>query len=123
MATERRNKTGAELQAEVLAKIAQFSDKNRPLAERMHQLIMEAAPTLHSRLWYGVPGYAKTKDGAVILFFREDKYMTFGFTESVQFLPKAGAVDLLMPCAWFFTDLDNPTEQRITEIVRGAIAE
>ena len=123
MAADRRNLTGAEIKAEVLAKIAQFSEQNRPLAERLHEIIMEATPTLHPRLWYGMPGYAKTKDSAVILFFREDKYMTFGLTEVVQFTPKADATDLLMPCAWFFTDLNGPIEQRITDIVRDAVAD
>lgn len=123
MSTNRRNMTGAEMQAEVVAKIAEFSEKNRPLAERLHQIITEAAPSLCPRLWYGMPGYAKTKDSAVLLFFREDeKYMTFGFTESVNVTPKSGT-DLLMPCAWFFTDLDESTEQKLREIVKEVAAE
>lgn len=121
MATNRRNMSSAEMKDEVLAKIAQFSEQNRPLAERMHQLIMEAAPTLYPRLWYGMPGYAKTKDSAVLVFFREDeKYMTFGFTESINISPKVDATDLLMPCAWFFTKLDDATESKIIDIVRDA---
>jgi hypothetical protein len=115
--------TGAEIRAEVLAKIAEFSEQNKPLAERMHQIIMEAVPTLYPRLWYGMPGYAKTKDGAVLIFFREDeKYMTFGFTESVNLTPKTNSVGKLMPCAWFFTGLDGATEQRISEIVKDVAA-
>lgn len=122
MTTNRRTKTGAEMEAEVLTKITQFSEQNKPLAERLHQLIMEVAPTLHPRLWYGMPGYAKTKDSAVLLFFREDKYMTFGLTEAVEFHPQANAADLLMPCAWFFTKLDDATEKSIIDIVRHAAA-
>lgn len=122
MNTDRRNKTGAEMKAEVLEKITKFSETNRPLAERLHQLIMEASPELVPRLWYGMPGYAKTKDSAVICFFREDKYMTFGLTESVDFKLEANAKDLLMPCAWFFTDLDSATEENISTIVREAAA-
>jgi hypothetical protein len=124
MAANKRNMSSAEIKAEVLAKIAEFSEQNRPLAERMHQIIMEAAPTLHPRLWYGMPGYAKTKDSAVLLFFREDeKYMTFGFTESVDITPKPDAADCLMPCAWFFTELDDVSERRIAEIVKDIVAE
>lgn len=119
MSANRRNMSSAELQDEVLAKIAQFSEPNRPLAERLHKIITEAAPGLHPRLWYGMPGYAKTKDSAVLCFFREDaKYMTFGFTEAVELAPKSDAPDLLMPCAWFFTDLDEATEQKIANIVQ-----
>ncbi|HYH75828.1 MAG TPA: hypothetical protein VD735_07780 [Candidatus Saccharimonadales bacterium] len=124
MSANKRNMTGAEMEAEVLAKIAAFSEENRPLAERIHQTIMEAAPSLHPRLWYGMPGYAKTKDSAVLVFFREDEtYMTFGFTESVKVTPKADAGHLLMPCAWFFTDLDAATEQQIAAIVAGVVAD
>lgn len=124
MPTDRRNMTGAEMQAEVVTKIAEFSEQNRPLAERLHHIIMEAAPTLCPRLWYGMPGYAKTKDSAVLLFFREDeKYMTFGFTEAVTLTPKADTPNLLMPCAWFFTELNGPTEQEITRIVKEVAIE
>ncbi len=114
--------SSAEIREEVLAKIAQFSETNRPLAERLHQLIMEAEPTLHPRLWYGMPGYAKTKDSAVLCFFREDEqYMTFGYTEKVDVKPEADAATKLIPCAWFFTELDDATEKSIVDIVRTAV--
>lgn len=120
MATNKRNMSSAEMQAQVLDKLAQFSEKNRPLAERMHQLITEAAPMLQARLWYGMPGYAKSKDSAVLCFFREDeKYMTFGFTDSVNVTPDNDATHQLVPCAWYFTKLDQATEQKITEIVQS----
>ena len=123
MTTDRRNMSSAEIEAEVLDKLAEFSDMNKTLAERLHRTIMEAAPALHPRLWYGMPGYAKTKDSAVLCFFREDeKYMTFGFTESVAVKPEAGATDQLIPCAWFLTELDEATERKIAQIVRNAAA-
>lgn len=120
MTTNRRNLSSAEMKDQVLEKIAQFSEPNRPLAEKIHQLIMEADPSLHPRLWYGMPGYAKTKDSAVLCFFREDaKYMTFGFTEAVDIAPESGAKDLLMPCAWFFTELNEASEEKIKAIVHS----
>lgn len=120
MTTNRRNMSSAEMQEQVLEKIALFSEPNRPLAEKVHHAIMEANPSLHPRLWYGMPGYAKTKDSAVLCFFREDaKYMTFGFTEAVDVTPESGATDLLMPCAWFFTGLNDATEAKIKSIVRS----
>ncbi len=120
MTTNKRNMSSAEMETHVLAKIAQFSEKNRPLAEKIHQLITKADPTLRPRLWYGMPGYAKTKDSAVLYFFREDdKYMTFGFTEAVNVTPEKGTEDLLVPCAWFFTDLNDASAAKIKEIVRS----
>ncbi len=122
MTTDRKNKTGAEMEAEVLNKLTQFSDTNKSIASRMHELIMEADPTLQPRLWYGMPGYAKTKDSAILVFFREDEYMTFGLTENARFNPNTETSNQLMPSAWFFTKLDEPTERKIIAIVINAIA-
>ncbi len=47
--------------------------------------------------------------------------MTFGFTESVDITPKSEATDQLMPCAWFFTDLDDTSEKKVIEIVRDIV--
>lgn len=118
MTADKRTKTGAELQAEVLDKINQFSEPNKVTAQRMHELFMEANPNLSPRLWYGMPGYAKSKDSAVLVFFREDGHMTFGITENAHFEVEDNAPDLLMPSAWFFTTLDDATEAKIIEIVK-----
>lgn len=122
MTANRRNKTGAEMTSEVLDKLTKFSEPNKAFALRLHELILQADATLQPRLWYGMPGYAKTKDSAVLCFFREDEYMTFGLTEHATFTPKPGAENLLMPSAWFFTDLNDVTEQKIVEIVTEAVA-
>ena len=120
MTANRRTITSAEAQAEVEAKIAQFSEKNSKIAKRMHELFLEANPSLCPRLWYGMPGYAKTKDSAVLVFFREDEYMTFGLTENAHLEVPSGEASLLMPSAWFFTELNDATERQIVEIVSNA---
>lgn len=111
-------KSEAELASEVALKIEEFSEINRPLARKMHGIITSANPNLQPRLWYGMPGYALSKSGPVLLFFREDSYMTFGVTEALTLTPKPGAKHQLMPCAWFFTSIDEPTARAIEEIVR-----
>lgn len=117
---DRRTITSAEAKAQVEAKLTEFSEKHKQLAARMHELILEANPSLVPRLWYGMPGYAKTKDSAVLVFFREDDYMTFGLSEAAYHEVVAGADTLLMPSAWFFTELNAATEQKIIEIVKRA---
>ena len=120
MTTDKRNKTGEEMKQEVLNKISEFSEPHKQIAARMHELFMEANPALMPRLWYGMPGYAKSKDSAVLVFFREDDYMTFGLTEAAHFnVPNAGDSQL-MPSAWFFTNLTPETEKSIVTIVRNA---
>lgn len=92
------------------------------VAARLHEVILEAAPDLKPRLWYGMPGYAKAKSSPVLCFFRvdDDQYVTFGLSEKASHAPEDGADDQLMPSAWFLTGLDEATEARITAIVQRA---
>jgi hypothetical protein len=94
----------------------------RDVAARLHEIITEAAPHLKPRLWYGMPGYAKAKSSPVLCFFRvdADDYVTFGLTEKATLAPDPGAEHQLIGSAWFLTELDEPTEARIAEIVARA---
>src|SRR5262245_19693270 len=49
----------ADGESAVLAKIAEMSDPDRALAERLHALVTTTAPALSPRTWYGQPAYAK----------------------------------------------------------------
>lgn len=104
----------------VLKKIAKMPEPHRTIGTRLHALIMQAAPSLQPKLWYGLPGYAK--DGRVVCFFNQaDSYMTFGLTEKAHHSVEAGAPNQLMPSAWFLTTLDEATEAKIIEIVQKAV--
>jgi hypothetical protein len=94
------------------------------VAARLHEVIVAAAPELKPRLWYGMPGYAATAKSPVLCFFRvdDDRFVTFGLSEHAHHEPEPGAGHQLMGSAWFLTDLDEPTEARITAIVRGAVS-
>jgi hypothetical protein len=102
-----------------LAALPAFND----IAARLHEVILGAAPELQPRLWYGMPGYARSKKGPVLCFFRvdDDKFLTFGLSEHAHHEPDAASGHQLMGSAWFLTTLDEPTEQRIAEIVRRAV--
>ena len=66
---ERGGKRGKkDGEADVLAKIAEMSGTDRILAERIHALVKETAPTLSPKTWYGMPAYAK--EGKVVCFFQ-----------------------------------------------------
>lgn len=103
---------------EKIAALPAFND----IAARLHEVIQAAAPDLEPRLWYGMPGYAKTKKSPVLCFFRvdDDQYLTFGLTEHAHHEPDPDAGHQLMGSAWFLTKLDAPTEARITDIVQRA---
>ena len=64
------------------AAIAAMPPAERALAQRIHDLVVAAAPGLEQKTWYGFPAYAK--DDKVVCFFKpgakfKDRYCTFGF--------------------------------------------
>jgi len=114
-----KNNNGAQ---EVLAKIETFSDRYRDTAKELHALIIETAPSLQPRLWYGMPGYAMKNDGPVVVFFREDKYISFGLTETTN-LSKIGSLEEgLVEVAWYLTKLDPASRAKIADIIRKIVA-
>ena len=88
----RGNKKAAD-ELDVLAKIQEMSDADRPVAERIHAIVTTTAPDLAPKLWYGQPAYAR--DGKVVCFFRsgdvdKERYSTFGFTPEAHLDDDAG---------------------------------
>ena len=116
---DKKNEAGAQ---DVLAKIENFSDTYRAVAKQLHELIMATAPQLQPRLWYGMPGYALKSDGPVVLFFREDKYISFGFTENTNLTELGSPEDGLVDAAWYLSKLDTDAEAKIADIVRKVVA-
>jgi len=105
-------------EAEVRAKIADMPPADRAMAERIHDLVLTAAPALAPKTYYGMPAYAR--DGKVICFFKpaskfKVRYATF------EFQPDAGLDDGDMwPVGFAVTGLTSRTEARITELVKKA---
>jgi len=63
---------------------AQAVKADRVMAERLHAVIKASAPAISSRLWYGMPAYAK--DGSVVCFFQpaqkfKTRCATLGFSD------------------------------------------
>ncbi len=110
----------AEGEEVVLARIAAMSDSDRAMAERVHAIVIEAAPGLKPRTWYGMPAYAK--DGKVICFFQDAakfkaRYATFGFSD------KANLDDGNMWATSFaLTRLTRAEEEQIADLVKRAVS-
>jgi len=110
--------TRAEVEADLLAKIAEMPEPDRAMAERIHALVMSSAPALEPRTWYGMPAYAK--DGKVICFFKpaskfKERYATLGFES------RANLDDGTMwPTSFALLGLTAADEARITELVKKA---
>jgi uncharacterized protein YdhG (YjbR/CyaY superfamily) len=120
-AASRRGPRGQKRDEEsaVLAKIAEMSDPDRTMAERLHAVIKASAPSLSPKLWYGMPAYAK--DGNVVCFFQpaqkfKSRYATFGFNDAARL--DEGA---MWPTAFALTELTAADEARIGELVKKAV--
>ncbi|GAB3055181.1 DUF1801 domain-containing protein [Sediminivirga luteola] len=106
---------------QVLKKIAGMPEPARSVMQRMHDLIVAAAPELKPRIWYGMPGYALSASSPVLVFIRNDELITLGISEKAVLEPAGGEDGMLIPAAWYIDGLDDVTEKRLAEIVRAAV--
>ena len=121
--TARRGSRGAaktDTESEVLAKIAEMPEADRVLAERIHAIAKEAAPELTSKLWYGMPAYAR--DGKVVFFFQsaqkfKSRYATLGFSDLAALDDGA-----LWATSYALTDLTGADEARIADLIKRAVS-
>ena len=105
----------------VLDSIAEMTPADRALAERVHVTITAAAPQLSPKTWYGMPAYANA-DGKVVVFFQDSgkfkyRYSTLGFQDAAN-LDDGD----LWPVAYALIDWSAAVEQRVAELVRGAVS-
>lgn len=117
MSSNRRIVTSEDQKQAVLEKIKQYEAKGFPEAGELHALIMQTDPSLCPRLWYGMPGYAKSKDSAVLFFFRKDKYITFGTTESIHITDNPDFI----PYAFFAMNFGDEVQEKLIDTVKRAM--
>jgi uncharacterized protein YdhG (YjbR/CyaY superfamily) len=113
----RANKADGE--ADLLQKIAEMSEPDHTLAERLHALIKEAAPSLSPRTWYGMPAYAR--DDKVVCFFQsgqkfKTRYATLGFSDQARLDDGA-----MWPTAFALKQLSPAEEGEIRDLLRRAV--
>ena len=105
---------------DVLEKIAAMPASDRVMAERFHAIVMETAPDLTPKTWYGMPAYAK--NGKLICFFQaadkfKARYATFGFEENAN-IDEGN----MWPTSWALTKLTKADEARIADLVKKAVS-
>jgi uncharacterized protein YdhG (YjbR/CyaY superfamily) len=89
------------------------------MAERLHAVVMAAAPALTPKTWYGMPAWAK--DDKVLCFFQSAekfgaRYATFGFQDGAHL--DQGS---MWPTSWAMTELTAADEKKITALVKKAV--
>jgi len=116
----RAKKDKAAGERDVLAKIAQMSEPDRVMAERLHAVITASAPDLAPKTWYGMPAYAK--DGKVVCFFTpaqkfNTRYATFGFNDVANLDDGT-----MWPTAFALTEVTADNAARIAALVKQAVS-
>jgi uncharacterized protein YdhG (YjbR/CyaY superfamily) len=112
--------TKADGESDVLEKIAEMPERDRAMAQRLHALVLENAPALSPRTWYGMPAYAK--DGNVVCFFQsaqkfKSRYATLGFSD------KANLDDGdVWPTYFALKKLTDASEATIVALVKQAVS-
>jgi uncharacterized protein YdhG (YjbR/CyaY superfamily) len=118
--TGARRGAKADTESGVVAKIAEMSESDRLIAERLHALIKVTAPALTPKLWYGMPAYAR--DGKVVCFFQsaakfKTRYAMLGFSDEANL--DEGA---MWPTCFALTELTADDEARIGALVKQAVS-
>ena len=103
----------------MIAKIAELSEPDRSMAERLHAIVKANAPDLSPRTWYGMPAYAK--NGNVVCFFQsaqkfKTRYATLGFSDKAN-LDEGH----MWPTAFALKELTAAEEARIVALLKKAV--
>lgn len=114
-----RGASPADEMRAVIEKIAAMAPNDRKMGERLHKIIMSAAPDLQPRLWYGMPAYSK--DGKTVCFFQDaakfkTRYVTLGFSDKAQLDDGA-----MWATSFGILEITAAVEQRVTALVKQAV--
>ncbi len=101
-----------------IAAIEALEGTDGAIAQRLHVIVLEEAPHLDPKTWYGFPTYAK--DGKNIVFYQPaskfgTRYGSVGFEEHA----KLDDGDM-WPVAFAVTEMTDDVERRLRELVRRA---
>lgn len=85
---ERKKGKKTDGEADLLAKIAEMKGLDKELAEGLHALVRQHAPSLAPRTWYGMPAWAG-EDGKAVCFFTpaikfKERYASLGFNTGAR---------------------------------------
>jgi uncharacterized protein YdhG (YjbR/CyaY superfamily) len=117
-AEARANKSKADGEAGVLAKIEEMVEPDKSIAKRLHELVKTNVPGLAPKTWYGMPAYSK--EGKAVFFFQSGqkygtRYCTLGFNDAAM-LDEGN----MWPTSFALVKLTPEIEERIVELVKRA---
>lgn len=116
----KEQKTKADGLKAVQDAIAKLDGPDRKLATTLHEIVMDVAPDLAPKTYYGMPGWAR--DGKILCFFQPaskfgTRYGTFGFEQPAN-LDDGD----MWPTAFALLRIGPAEEKRIRSLVQQATA-
>lgn len=101
-----------------LEAIAKLEGADRAIAERVHVIVLEEAPHLNPKTYYGFPAYAR--DGKVVVFYQPaskftTRYGTVSFDETAQLDDGP-----MWPVSYAVLEVTPEVEETIRGLVRRA---
>jgi uncharacterized protein YdhG (YjbR/CyaY superfamily) len=117
---ERKKGKKVDGEADLLAKVAEMSDSDRAIAERLHALVKQNAPELLPKTWYGMPAWANGA-GKIVCFFTaagkfDTRYASFGFNEAAKLDDGT-----MWPTAFAITKLTPADEDTLAALIKKAV--
>jgi len=118
-----RKKAAMDPLGDMMNKISEMPEHDKKIALRIHELVLETAPDLQPKTWYGMPAWATPgKDGKVICFYQSAakfkvRYSTFGFQPDANL--DSGT---FWPTSYALTDLTPEVEKQIATLVKVAVS-
>jgi len=113
-------KSKADGERDVRAKLAKMPPADRAMGERLFELIADNAPQLTPKTWYGMPAWSN-EEGQTVCFFQsaamfKARYATLGFSD------KAKLDDGNMwPTSFALKALSRADEARVVALVKLAV--
>lgn len=103
----------------VLKAIDSMQEPDRTIGRKLHSIILNSAPELMPRTWYGMPAYSN--GNKVVLFFRSkakfgERFMTIGFNDVAK-LDDGN----MWPIYYALIKLTPKEENNIAELVKKSI--
>lgn len=104
---------------QIRIKLSELSQEEQDLAWAIHELVLQTAPELKPRTWYGMPAYYL--GDKVICFFQpagqyKVRYATFGFQEAANLDDEE-----FWPTSFAVTGLNEKTRNQIAGLVKKAL--
>ena len=105
---------------DVLAAIDKLDGTDRQIAQGLHDLVSDVAPSLVPKTYYGMPGWANA-DGKIICFFQpaskfKVRYGTLGFEQ-----PSKLDDGTMWPTAWALLEWTPAHAKTIAALVKKAV--